>query len=160
MRPVNFPTVRLAQLAMLIHESTHLFSKIKDLENASQVEQLFRVTANDFWHYHYRLETASAYSKKTLGNAMIQNLIINTVVPCLFAYGLFMEDDRYIQKALRWLRETGQENNSTTRIFQQEGIITENARDTQALLELKKYYCDEKRCLECEMGRKLLSGNS
>ena len=29
MRPANFPTIRLAQLSMLIHESEHLFSKIK-----------------------------------------------------------------------------------------------------------------------------------
>ena len=160
MRPGNFPTVRLAQLAMLIHESVQLFSKIKDMEDFQQVEQLLSVTANDFWHYHYRLETASAFCKKTLGNTMIQNLVINTVVPCLFSYGLYIRDDRYVQKALRWLQETQPEINSTTRIFQQQGVITENARDTQALLELKKYYCDEKKCLDCEIGQKLLTRNT
>jgi hypothetical protein len=160
MRPGNFPTVRLAQLAMLIHDSVHLFSRIKDLEAAGHVEQLFRVTANDFWHYHYRLEQEAAFCKKTLGDSMIRNLMINTVVPTLFAYGLYVQDNRYVEKALRWLRETEKEENSTTRIFQQQGIVTENARDTQALLELKSLYCDQKRCLECEIGSKLLSGNT
>jgi hypothetical protein len=121
------------------------------------VEQLFRVTANDFWHYHYRFEQESAFCKKTLGNSMVRNLVINTVVPCLFAYGLYVQDNRYVEKALRWLRETEKEINSATRIFQLQGIITENARDTQALLELKKYYCDDKKCLECEIGGKLLT---
>ena len=157
MRPGNFPTIRLAQLAMLIHESVHLFSKIKDMEFANQVEQLFRVTANDFWHYHYRLENASGFSEKTLGNSMIQNLMINTVVPCLFTYGIFNKDDRYVKKAYRWLEETAHENNNIIRIFQREGIKIENASDTQALLELKKNYCDKRRCLECEIGLRLLS---
>ena len=158
MRPGNFPTVRLAQLAMLIHQSAHLFSKIKDQDDAEKVEELFRVTANDFWHYHYRLSRESPFCKKTLGNTMIQNLLINTVVPALFTYGQYNRDERYCNKAIRWLRETPPELNNTTRIFQQQGILAENALDTQALLELKKYYCDEKKCLECEIGQKLLGG--
>jgi hypothetical protein len=157
MRPGNFPTVRLAQLAMLIHESVHLFSKIKDMQFAKEVEQLFSVTANDFWHYHYRLANASAFCEKILGNKMIQNLVINTVVPSLFTYGIYNKDDRYVKKAFRWLEETSTENNNIIRIFSQEGIKIENASDTQALLELKKNYCDKRRCLECEIGLKLLS---
>lgn len=157
MRPGNFPTVRLAQLAMLIHDSVHLFSKIKDLQFAKEVEQLFSVTANDFWHYHYRLENAASFNEKTLGNKMIQNLVINTVVPTLFTYGVYNKDDRYVKKALRWLKETAPENNNIIRIFQMEGMAIENAGDSQALLELKKNYCDKKRCLECEIGLKLLS---
>jgi Protein of unknown function (DUF2851) len=159
MRPGNFPTIRLAQLAMLIHESIHLFSKIKELKIAREVEQLFLVTANDFWHYHYRLGNTSAYVEKTLGNKMIQNLLINTVIPSLFTYGQYMKDDRYVEKAMRWLEETEPEKNNIIRIFQQEGITVKNATDTQALLELKKNYCDKRRCLECEIGMKLLSLN-
>jgi hypothetical protein len=159
MRPGNFPTIRLAQLAMLIHESVHLFAKIKEMEFAHEVKQLFRVTANDFWHYHYRLENATAFKEKTLGNKMIQNLLINTIIPVLFTYGIYNKDDRYKEKALRWLSETEPENNNITRIFQMEGMKNENAADSQALLELKKNYCDKKRCLECEIGQKLLSPN-
>jgi hypothetical protein len=157
MRPGNFPTVRLAQLAMLIHESVHLFSKIKELQFAHEVEQLFSVTANDFWHYHYRLENAAAFNEKTLGKKMIQNLVINTVVPAMFSYGVYNKDDSYVKKALRWLKETEPENNHIIRIFKMEGMAIENAGDSQALLELKKNYCDKRRCLECEIGLKLLS---
>jgi hypothetical protein len=77
----------------------------------------------------------------------------------LFTYGQYMKDDRYVEKAMRWLEETEPEKNNIIRIFQQEGITVKNATDTQALLELKKNYCDKRRCLECEIGMKLLSLN-
>jgi len=91
---------------------------------------------------------------------MIQNLLINTVIPSLFAYGQYMKDDHFVGKAMRWLDETEPENNNIIRIFQQEGITIKNAGDTQALLELKKNYCDKKRCLECEIGLILLTPKS
>ena len=88
MRPANFPTIRLAQLAMLIHESEHLFSKIKDASSLGNVKNMLNVSANDYWHYHYIFDEESDYKVKVLGRQMIDNLIINTVVPILFTYGL------------------------------------------------------------------------
>lgn len=127
------------------------------MQFAKEVELLFSIKANDFWHYHYRLANASSFNEKTLGNKMIQNLLINTVIPALFTYGIYNKDERYVKKALNWLKETEAENNHITRIFQMEGMAIENASDTQALLELKKNYCDKRRCLECEIGMRLLS---
>ena len=88
MRPANFPTIRLAQLAMLIHESEHLFSKIKDSSSLKEVKKMLEVSANDYWHYHYIFDETSDYKVKTLGKQMIDNIIINTIIPVLFAYGL------------------------------------------------------------------------
>src|SRR5436853_7633408 len=99
MRPGNFPTIRLAKLAMLVHGSAHLFSKIKDTTSLGDVKECFDVTANDYWHYHYRFGEISAFKKKRLGMAMIDNLLINTVVPALFAYGSYHDENKYKNRA-------------------------------------------------------------
>ncbi len=64
MRPANFPTIRLAQLAMLIHESTALFSKIKETETLASLKELLSVKANDYWHYHYAFDDQLNYKPK------------------------------------------------------------------------------------------------
>ncbi len=156
MRPGNFPTIRLAQLAMLVHESAHLFSKIKDAASIRDVKKWFDVTANDFWHYHYRFDEISAFKKKRLGNSMIDNIIINTMVPVLFAYGNYHREQNYKDKALQWLEEISAENNSITDGFRHIGIENTNAYDSQALIELKNEFCNKKRCLDCSVGNAIL----
>lgn len=156
MRPGNFPTIRLAQLAMLVHDSSHLFSKIKEANSVKDIKQWFDVTANDYWHYHYRFDETSAFKKKKLGTAMIDNIIINTVCPALFAYGNYHSEQKYKDKAVQWLEETAAEKNSITKGFQQIGIENKNAYDSQALIELKNEYCCKKKCLDCSVGNYLL----
>jgi hypothetical protein len=155
MRPGNFPTVRLAQLAMVIHQSAHLFSKIKETGSVKDVKKWLDVTANDYWHYHYRFDQPSSFKKKNLGEAMIDNIVINTLCPMLFAYGHFHQEQKYKDKALQWLEETMPESNSITKGFQQFGLHNKNARDSQALIELKNEYCNKKRCLDCAVGNML-----
>jgi hypothetical protein len=156
MRPGNFPTIRLAQLAMLIQGSAHLFSKIKEAGSVKLVRKWFDVVANDYWHYHYRFEEPSAFKKKKLGDAMIDNIIINTICPVLFAYGNYHDENKYKEKALKWLEETAAESNSITKGFLQLGIENKNAFDSQALIELKNEYCNKKRCLDCAVGNAIL----
>jgi hypothetical protein len=156
MRPGNFPTIRLAQLAMLINSSAHLFSRIKDTADLNNVKEWFDVTANDYWHYHYRLDDESVFKQKRLGNAMIDNLVINTVTPVLFAYGNYHDEQKYKDRALKWLEETAPENNSLTKGFHLLGIENRNAFDSQALIELKNEYCNKRRCLDCSIGNFLL----
>ena len=165
MRPGNFPTIRLAQLAMLITESAHLFSKIRETASIKDVVKWFDVTANDYWHYHYTLGETSAFKKKKLGAAMIDNIIINTVAPVLFAYGNYHDENKYKDKALKWLEKTAAESNSITKGFQKLGIVrkdsfgeNKNAFDSQALIELKNEYCSKKRCLDCGVGNAIFKG--
>ena len=87
---------------------------------------------------------------------MINNIIINTIVPMLFAYGHYHQDEKYKQKAVAWLEETEAEKNSIIDGFGKLGIKCSNAFDTQALLELKTFYCDKKRCLDCAIGNAIL----
>lgn len=156
MRPVNFPTVRLAQLAAFIHSSVHLFSKLLESKEVAEVKALFEVTVNDYWHYHYTFQQASPFKKKTLGEDAIDNIIINTVVPVLFAYGLRQKEERHKNKALRWLEEVEGEENSITKGFAALGVKSRTAYDSQALIELRNEYCTRKKCLQCSVGNAIL----
>jgi len=156
MRPGNFPTIRLAQLAMLVFESAHLFSKIKETGSINELKSLFDITANDYWHYHYCFDDLSPFRKKKVGASMIDNVMINTIVPMLFAYGNYHNEERYKTKAVQWLEEISAENNSISTGFQKLGIENKNAFDSQALIELKNEYCNQKRCLDCSIGNAIL----
>jgi hypothetical protein len=156
MRPGNFPTIRLAQLAMLVHNSNHLFSKVLEAKDNKEVGEYLKITANDYWHYHYRFDEEKSYMPKRLGEDTIDNIIINTIVPTLFAYGLYNKQEQYKTKALHWLENTKAEANAITKGFTSLSVDNRSAFDSQALIELKNEYCNYKRCLECSVGTQLL----
>jgi hypothetical protein len=156
LRPGNFPTLRLAQLAVLLHCSDHLFSKIKERSSLRDVKNLFIVTASEYWDTHYLFDTASKFKKKTTGAGLVESIIINTVAPLLFYYGLYHGDAECKDKAINLLEETAAEVNTVISGFRQLGIIAQNAFESQALIELKSRYCDQKRCLDCAVGHQLL----
>ncbi|MGB5005398.1 MAG: DUF2851 family protein [Ferruginibacter sp.] len=156
MRPSNFPTVRLAQLAMLLYKSHQLFSKIKESPDVKTIRDLLQVTANDYWHYHYVFDVTSAFKKKKLGEQMIDNILINTVVPVLFAYGHYHNENVYKDKALQWMEQIKAEKNAITRGFAALQVNNKTAFDSQALIQLKNEYCSKKRCLDCSIGNKLI----
>ena len=156
MRPANFPTIRLAQLAMLIQHSVHLFSKIKELQTVKEVRVLLDVTANDYWHYHYMFDQPTAFHPKKLGLQMIENIIINTIIPILFAHGLFTKNEVIKEKAVKWLFDLGAEKNAITKTWSTLGVSNTNALESQALIELKNNYCKQTRCLECAVGNALM----
>ncbi|QNA43029.1 DUF2851 family protein [Lacibacter sediminis] len=156
MRPSNFPTIRLAQLAMLIHQSSHLFSNVMEAKSVEAIRQMFSVTANDYWHYHYMLNEQSAYRKKQLGKTMIDNLLINTVIPLLYVYADDQHNEGTKEKAIQWLQQMPKEKNSITQQWETAGATHQSAFDSQALLYLKKNYCTAKRCLQCAVGNSIL----
>ena len=156
MRPANFPTIRLAQLAMLVCSSEHLFSKIKETESVEEVKKMFNVSANDYWHYHYVFDETSEYKIKKLGSQMINNIIINTVVPVIFSYSLHHSEEVLQEKAIRWLEEIAPEKNTITQGFEKLQYSNESAFDSQAYIQLKKEYCDHNFCLQCAIGNSIL----
>ncbi|MEP7251040.1 MAG: DUF2851 family protein [Ginsengibacter sp.] len=159
MRPASFPTIRLAQLAMLIYNSEHLFSKIKEAHSVGEVRAMLDVKANDYWNYHYIFDEETDYKEKNLGSQMINNIIINTVVPVLFAYGSHHDEKSHREKAINWLENLTAEKNSITKGFEQLGLSNKNAFDSQALIQLKNEYCNKKFCLRCSIGNALLKRN-
>ncbi|HEY4147424.1 MAG TPA: DUF2851 family protein [Chitinophagaceae bacterium] len=156
MRPAAFPTVRLAQLAVLVQQSLHLFSAMKEMATVNEAAVLLQVTAGDYWTHHYHLDDPGERREKRLGTDMVHNILINTIAPVLFAYGLYHDEQLYKDKALQWLAGIRPEKNAITRGWEQLHIGSSRARDSQALIELKTQYCDQKRCLDCSVGNALL----
>lgn len=159
MRPANYPTVRLAQLAQIIHRHGCLFSNIKEAKNAHEIKAMFNVKASDYWDTHLRFSVESPANPKHLGEGTCDVLIINAIVPLLFCYGKFHRDQTYCEKALHILEEVAAEDNTVTRHFSQCGLTAENAMQSQALLHLYSHYCRRKRCLKCSIGIFLLRSN-
>ncbi len=156
MRPANFPTIRLAQLAMLLHSNGHLLEYIKEEEGVLKLRKLFDITANDYWLTHYLFDRPSDHREKNIGNSMITNILVNTAVPFIYAYGYYHRNETYKLRAMQWLKETGAETNSLVTGFAQAGIRIGDAAGSQALIELKTQYCNARRCLDCSIGNAIL----
>ena len=156
MRPANFPTIRIAQFATLIHQSVHLFSKILEIKKVEQIENLFDVQLSDYWVSHYVFDKASTTRQKSLGKNAIHLLVINTIVPFLFLYGKLKAETAYKDLALQLLEELPPEKNSTIDNWKKLGMSPQSAYQTQALLQLKNEYCSAQRCLECGIGGAIL----
>lgn len=156
MRPANFPTIRIAQFATLIHQSVHLFSKILECQNVTSIERLFQVKLSDYWLTHYVFDKTSAKRNKTLGKNAIHLFVINTIVPFLFLYGKRKGDDAFKDKAFQLLEELKPEKNSIVSKWVELGIEPDSAYQTQALIQLKNVYCTEKKCLDCAIGNSIL----
>lgn len=157
LRPDNFPHIRLAQFAQLIFTSSKLFSKILEQKNIQQLRQLFVCEVSDYWRNHYLFGKMSKPSIKRMGNNSIDILLINTVIPFLFAYGTKKGEQNLVERALDYMEKIPAEKNSVVLKWNQLGVIAANAFDSQALLQLKKNYCDEKKCLRCRIGHQILT---
>ena len=158
-RPASFPELRIAQLASLLQKSGRLFSTFLEKEDYNQIISHFMTEPSEYWQTHYSFGKRSGKSSKILGKSSVDVLIINTVVPILFAYGkkTFIED--YCQRAENLLESMKPEKNSIIREFGEAGVIPKNAMESQALIQLKKEYCDKRKCLYCRIGHKLLSNS-
>jgi hypothetical protein len=158
LRPVNFPTIRIAQLAMLIHHSSALFSRILETENMDELRKLFSVKASEYWDTHYRFNKISEDNHpKVLGETAFENLVINTIVPLLFVYGDQHLDQKMKDRALLLLENLAPESNQIIKKWHELGIESRSAFETQALLQLKNRYCDCKKCLNCQLGAKIIT---
>lgn len=158
LRPANFPTIRLAQLAQLIHQSTHLFSKVLATEDLKAIEKLFDVEVSDYWLTHYVWDTPSVSRPKRLGKTTLDLLIINVIVPFLFYYGKSRHEESYIERAFSFLKQIKPERNAITEGWENLGVQLDAADNAQAFIHLKTEYCDKKRCLECSIGHSIMKG--
>jgi len=158
LRPDNFPTIRLSQLANLYGTHLNLFSNILDANSSALLYQIFQVSASPYWQNHYQFDRASQTRKKSLTKSFIDLIIINTIVPIQFAYAKSLGKEN-IEEGILLLESIKAEQNSTIQKFQTIGMITENAFESQSLLQLKNEYCSKSRCLECDIGIELLKDN-
>ncbi|RYE28666.1 MAG: DUF2851 family protein, partial [Sphingobacteriaceae bacterium] len=160
LRPSNFPTVRLAQFAALMHQRNRFLAEMIQQENSKHMDASFTgINPSAYWLEHYQFGKTSKPVAKTLGSSSVENILINTVTVFLFAYGTENQDDTQRNKALQILENLPCENNFIISNFITAGLNVNSAANSQALIELKNEFCDKKRCLECAIGHKLLKTN-
>ena len=159
LRPQNFPHIRLSQLAVLYYNRHAGLSVILECESLKQLEETLKTHVSPYWQTHYGFGTVSKKNEKWLSMPSIRLLIINTAIPVLFAYGRYSGNEKLCDRSFEFLEELQAENNHITRMWQECGLSVQSAGDSQALIQLKKEYCDRKDCLRCRIGYEYLRGS-
>lgn len=159
LRPDNFPTVRLSQLAACYHNQQQLFASLMDVRTAAAVYGVFDVRPSLYWQTHYTFDHESKKRRQQLSKNFIDLLIINTIIPLQFAY-CKSRNSEVIEELLDLLKELPAEKNAVIDKFRSFGVVATNAFESQALLQLKNEYCDRGRCLDCQIGHELLKNES
>ena len=155
LRPNNFPTIRISQLANLYVSHQNLFSKLINLKRIEDYYDLLQITTSEFWKTHYSFTSASTKRKKQLTKSFVDLLLINTIIPLKFVYQKHIDklDDESILQLIQQLKP---ERNTIIDKFTNLKIKSSNAFETQALLQLKNEYCSKQKCLQCVIGNQLL----
>ncbi len=160
-RPANFPSLRIAQFSALVQKSTHLFSTVLETQSTKALHQLFHeLPVHEYWETHYRFDKHSPKHSVQLGVHSVQSLLINTIATFLYAYGKYLNAEKYKLWAIDLLESMPAENNVVVREFATIGISVVHAAASQGLLQLKKTACDRKKCVSCGIGAQILQKNS
>ena len=152
LRPQNFPHIRIAQLATLYYERRAGLSQLIACETTEQLKACLTTYVTPYWETHYTFGSTSCMMEKHLSATSLNLLMINTAIPMLFAYGRHHLKEELCDRAFDLLEQLKAENNYITRMWRGCGLEVENAGDSQALIQLKKEYCDKKNCLRCRIG--------
>jgi hypothetical protein len=161
LRPVNFPTIRISQLAGMLTFTPGLFSRVIETADCDKLRSFFRVSASGYWNCHYAFgKEARAIPKKT-GDVLEDILIINVIAPVIFSYGEVKSERLFTERAVSIIENTGPEDNSILREWKELGLEARDAIESQALIHLRNEYCCRRRCLECSIGARVIaSGGS
>ena len=157
-RPSNFPTLRLAQLAAVYSKHPDLFSKIIKSKNIDEIKSFFDIEVNTFWETHYNFKSESKKSSRLLTDKFIELIILNSIIPIRFTYFKSISDFDKVEESIVLAEKLKKENNIIISEFENQGWKVKNAKESQALLYLKKEYCDKNLCLDCLIGKRVLSG--
>jgi hypothetical protein len=157
LRPANFPTVRLSQLAAMLSMTGGLFSRALECTDIRQLKDVFEVTASDYWNDHFVFGKKSRRYPKTTGSQASDIFLINAVIPSIFVYGRSRNLNEICEKAVSFLEEIAPEENSIMDEWKVVGIEAESAFYSQALIRLRNDYCKKRRCLDCRIGARLIS---
>jgi hypothetical protein len=158
-RPDNFPTIRLAQLAQLIHQNEDLFNLCLETSSVQELYKLFRVQVSDYWLSHYVFDRESSVKKKFLSQSFVDLLILNCIIPIKYCYATSIGKDS-IETIIEIATSIASEKNAIIEKFQKIGIKSLDSYHSQALLQLKNEYCNFNQCLNCEIGQKLINFTS
>ncbi len=156
LRPQNFPHIRLAQLAQLYCSRKAGLSGLLECTTVKQLAQALQTEVTPYWKTHYTFAAETRSNGKHLSVHSISLIIVNTVVPLLFAYGRYKSDEALCDRAFNLLEQLKAEDNHIIRMWRECGLKVDNAGDSQALIQLKNNYCDRHDCLRCRFGYEYL----
>ena len=156
-RPQNFPYRRIAMLAQFIEGGFRMMNRILEAEGEKEMRELFEVELSGYWTKHYTFGKPNERATATLSRSSIDIILINTVAPLLYAYGELTGNYEMTDKAIKLLEDLRAENNSIVSHFVAYGIDCPDALTSQALVQLKREYCDARKCIYCKIGHHLLS---
>ena len=156
LRPQNFPHIRLSQLANLYYQRKAGLSQLLECTTVDQLKTLLSSHVTPYWETHYTFGSLSAKNEKHLSYGSLNLLIINTAIPVLFAVGRHRQKEELCDRAFDLLEQLKPENNHIIRMWQQCGLSVKSAGDSQALIQLKREYCDRRDCLRCRFGYEYL----
>lgn len=156
-RPQNFPYRRIAMLAQFIEGGFRMMNRILEAEGEKEMRALFEVELSGYWTKHYTFGKPNERATATLSRSSIDIILINTVAPLLYAYGELTGSYEMTDKAIKLLEDLRAENNSIVSHFVAYGIDCPDALTSQALVQLKREYCDARKCIYCKIGHHLLS---
>jgi hypothetical protein len=159
LRPANFPTIRIAQLAALIVNQKNIFSKIVDAASYKDLMSMFSITQSEYWQTHYRFDYPTEESIAGLGESSVHNLLINSVIPLLVAYGKARDEQAFVDRAIGFLQQIPSEENAILSRWKKQNVASVSAADSQGLIELFNNYCLKRRCLDCNIGFSILLAN-
>ncbi len=157
MRPGSFPTIRIAQLAHFMHRFDRMFDVFYSADSLDDIIQLLDIELPSYWHNHYILGKPAKGGVKTVGLTVSNRLIINAVVPVLFAYGHRNNDESLMNKTLDWMYLLPPDRNTITIMYANAGLLQFDAATSQGTIHAHQTLCVNKRCLECEIGHKILA---
>ena len=156
LRPQNFPHIRLSQLANLSYQRKAGLSQLVECKTVDQLKTLLSTHVTPYWETHYTFGSLSAKNEKHLSSGSLNLLMINTAIPMLFAVGRHRQKEELCDRAFDLLEQLKPENNHIIRMWQQCGLPVQSAGDSQALIQLKREYCDKRDCLRCRFGYEYL----
>lgn len=158
LRPQNFPHIRISQLANLYYAAKCSISQIVECDTVKEAMNTMHTGVTPYWETHYTFGSESEKNEKHISPFSLNLLMINTVIPVLFAYGRHQSKEKYCDRAFDFLEQLKAENNHIVRMWKECGLNVDNAGDSQALIQLKNEYCDKKNCLRCRIGYEYLKG--
>lgn len=160
MRPANFPTLRIAQFASLINTLDDLFSTFIESKSIIELDEILQIKQSEYWQSHVLPDQKTQELFKGMGKDIRSRILINTIIPLTFAYGVFYKKQDYKDKAVDWLESLPSENNKIIRKWKSIGLSTKTAFDSQSSIHLMTRYCHKKKCLQCPIGMDILSKES
>jgi len=156
-RPQNFPYRRIALLAQFVHGGFNLMNDILEASDTKQLRQLFDLELSGYWTTHYCFGKPSPGAGRALSNSSIDIVLINTVAPLYYARGEMTDDYALTDRAIALLEDIRPEQNSIVTMFRNAGIKCEDALTSQALIQLRRNYCEARKCIYCRLGHRLLA---